>query len=141
VRYSDKLRKNAKKTQRQRMLDAAKKIIKAGVSREDYINAYNRRNNPWWREHNGELTVEHMAANTKNHVMRVLEVIEQIESFKIVAAAPVHSIPSGATKYGYNPPKYSEFAYDSPLAKEQMAANMKLLDENPELAALVAAVE
>jgi hypothetical protein len=77
-RFSEKLR--GARSQRYRQLEAAKKIIAVQVTREEFVSAYDDRNDNWWRSNKGKLTVEDMAANTPRRVMRVLEVMESVEA-------------------------------------------------------------
>jgi len=81
-RFLEVVRSKSQKSQRERQLDAGKKIIAAKVTREEFISAYDNRNDQWWVERNGVLTVVEMAANTQNKVMRTLEVLETIEKKK-----------------------------------------------------------
>lgn len=80
--FLEEARGKSQKSQRQRQLDAAKKIIDAKITREEFVRAYDARNDAWWQENQGELTVVEMAVNTKNRVMRTIEVLESIEKKK-----------------------------------------------------------
>ena len=66
------------KTQRQRQLEEAEVIISAGFSRDEFERAYDHRNDDWWKRVKGDLTVEHMTANTERKVMRLIEELEKI---------------------------------------------------------------
>jgi len=59
-------------------LRAAQKIIKENVTEEEYIRAYEKRNDKWWKESRGPLDVTHMAAKTERGPMRTLEVLEEL---------------------------------------------------------------
>lgn len=78
--FSEELPGKSKKTQRQRQLDAAKKIIDLGITEEKYIMAYDDRNDAWWNESEGSLTVEDMLGKTKKGNIRIIEVLERLES-------------------------------------------------------------
>lgn len=80
VYFDEDVRGNSAKSQRQRQLEAAKRILDKGVTEEEYIKAYDERNDDWWNQTQGSLTVEEMAANTKNRVMRILEILEKLDS-------------------------------------------------------------
>ncbi len=82
-RFEEIMRGKTQKTQRERQLIAAKKIIAAKVTREEFDKAYDNRNDDWWCGKYGELTVVDMAGNTKNGVMRTLEVLENIARRKV----------------------------------------------------------
>lgn len=101
--FEEILRGKAQKTQRQRQLLSAKKIIDAKVTREEFIKAYDDRNDAWWNEANGELTVVDMASNTSKKVMRTLEVLEKLAKKKGKTNNSVISLqerqrPSGSTQ-------------------------------------------
>ncbi|GAC1691021.1 MAG: hypothetical protein PVS3B3_13780 [Ktedonobacteraceae bacterium] len=68
------------KSQRQRQLEAAKKIIARGITESQYLLAYDDCNNEWWNTNKGSVTVETMAANTPRKIMRVIELTESLES-------------------------------------------------------------
>lgn len=80
ARFSTKLVGDSKKSQRQRQLEAAKKIRAKGITEEQFIKAYTYRNDLWWNNNQGSLTVEHMAANTPSRNMRILEILEKLDS-------------------------------------------------------------
>jgi len=81
-RFSEVVR--GKMSRRERQLNAAERIFKAfkktTFTRDDFTRAYDERNDAWWRSTKGDLTVEHMAANTTNRVMRTIEVLESLEA-------------------------------------------------------------
>lgn len=81
-RFLEDARGKSQKSQRERQLDAAKKIIDAKITREEFIKAYDARNDAWWQDNRGDLTVVDMAAKTTKGVMRTLEVLENIDSKK-----------------------------------------------------------
>lgn len=81
-RFLEDARGKNQKSQRERQLDAAKKIIDANITREEFIKAYDARNDAWWQDNRGDLTVVDMAAKTTKGVMRTLEVLENIDSKK-----------------------------------------------------------
>lgn len=81
-RFLEDARGKNQKSQRERQLDAAKKIIDAKITREEFIKAYDARNDAWWQDNRGDLTVVDMAAKTTKGVMRTLEVLENIDSKK-----------------------------------------------------------
>jgi hypothetical protein len=79
---------NAK--QRPKQIIAAKKILAEGVTEEQYIAAYSDMR-PWWNENQGVFHVVDLAAQTQRKQMRVLELIEKIETrghLKLVKPAP-----------------------------------------------------
>jgi hypothetical protein len=65
--------------QRAKNKAAAVKIIAKNVNEEQYITAYQDRNDEWWKSTKGPLHVVHMAGKTTNGEMRVLEVLEQVQ--------------------------------------------------------------
>lgn len=85
--FSEEVRGKAGKSQRTRQLEAAKKGMALGVTQEEYIRAYVKRNDAWWNENQGSLTVENMFANTPRKQIRILEILEEEES-KSAAIAP-----------------------------------------------------
>jgi hypothetical protein len=66
------------RTQRERQLEAAKVVIQSKFTREQFEQAYDYRNDDWWIEKKGDLTVVDMTANTSRKVMRMIEVLEAI---------------------------------------------------------------
>lgn len=79
--FSDEVRGNGKSklSQRQKQLEVAKKIIALGITEEQYIRAYDKRNDAWWNER-GSLTVDDMYAKTSKGNIRILEVLEALDS-------------------------------------------------------------
>jgi len=102
-RFLEVARGKRQKCQRERQLDAGKKIIDAKVTREEFIMAYDDRNDQWWNERNGELTVVEMAANTHNRVMRTLEVLENIEKRKPTGGRVIDITSRGSSEVGARP--------------------------------------
>lgn len=80
ARFTNECVGKGEKSQRQRQLDAAKKIISHGVTELQYVQAYTKRNDAWWNDNKGSLTVVRMAENTPRRVMRTLEILEEMES-------------------------------------------------------------
>jgi hypothetical protein len=90
--FSDEIPAKSKTSQRQRQLEAAKKILALDITEEQYIRAYDQRNDAWWNK-KGSLTVEDMYAKTTKGVIRILEVLEGLES-KSTLNGNVRSFPS-----------------------------------------------
>jgi hypothetical protein len=60
---------------------AAEKIMKKKISEEQFVHAYDKRNDTWWRAHKGKLHVTHMAAKTDRGPMRVVEILCELEGW------------------------------------------------------------
>jgi hypothetical protein len=70
------------KSQWDRQLAAAKKIFAEipTLTQDEYVAAYRERNDGWWNDNKGSLTVEKMAADTPRKVMRTVELLEEVQS-------------------------------------------------------------
>jgi hypothetical protein len=79
-RFSEKVYGKSGTSQRDRQKEAAKKIIALDVTEEQYIMAYDVRNDKWWNDEKSSLTVETMLAKTPRKIIRVIELLEEIES-------------------------------------------------------------
>lgn len=91
--------------QRAKNKAAAAKIIAKNVNEEQYITAYQDRNDEWWKSTKGPLHVVHMAGKTTNGEMRVLEVLEQVQeriSSKVVQF-PGRARSAGPVDSSYHP--------------------------------------
>jgi hypothetical protein len=89
--FSEKVAEKSGKSQRDRQLEAAKKILALqivnprtdeleNITEEHYLRAYNIRNDEWWNGEQGSLTVEDMYAKTSKKKIRILEVLERNDS-------------------------------------------------------------
>lgn len=80
IYFSEEVRGKKGKSQRQRQLDAAIKIIALDITEEQYTRAYIEQNTEWWNSTQGSLTVEKMYAGTPRNVIRIVEILERLES-------------------------------------------------------------
>lgn len=60
-------------------LKAAQKILQKKVTEEQYIAAYDDRNDDWWHQKKGLLHVVHMAARTDRGQMRIVEILDKLD--------------------------------------------------------------
>ena len=66
-----KLGKRYRETTRDKQVNAARRILREDpeLTREQYILAYDERDDDWWHEHKGPLHVNHMAEKDRVHAM------------------------------------------------------------------------
>ncbi len=113
------------KSQRQRQLDAAKKIFAQNVTEEQYVRAYTDRNDEWWNDTKGSLTVEAMAANNKDSVMRILAILEKLESRGSIKRARNNVTPMRPTNTPQAKQEPSPEKTASIKVAEEMMARLK----------------